>query len=79
MTRPERLLPLATALALTVGVLAGVHPMAAQAAIGIDIDVAPPGTASHCRAGTASRVRLGPGLLALERAFPCMARRLLGS
>ena len=52
MTRPEPSLPLvhiparraglAAALAMTVGVLAGLHPVAAQAAIGIDIDVAPP-------------------------------------
>jgi hypothetical protein len=52
MTGPERLLPLvhiaarraalAAALALTVGVLMGMQPMAAQAAIGIDIDVVPP-------------------------------------
>jgi len=42
MTRPERLLPLATALALTAGVLGGLHPISAQAAIGIDIDIAPP-------------------------------------
>ena len=52
MTEPERLptpvhIParraaFAAAFALTVGALLGVHPGAAQAAIGIDIDVAPP-------------------------------------
>jgi hypothetical protein len=52
MTRPEPLLPLvhtparraalAAALALALGALSGLHPATAHAAVGIDIDIAPP-------------------------------------
>jgi hypothetical protein len=42
MTRYERSLPVLAMLALTFGALAGMHTSTAQAAIGIDIDVAPP-------------------------------------
>ena len=42
MTRSERTVPVLAMLVLTLGVLAGMHPGTAQAAIGIDIDVAPP-------------------------------------
>jgi hypothetical protein len=42
MTRYERSLPVLAMLALTFGALAGMHASTAQAAIGIDIDVAPP-------------------------------------
>ncbi len=39
---PAGRVALAAALALGVGALAGLHPTPAQAAVGIDIDVAPP-------------------------------------
>jgi len=42
MTRYERSLPVLAMLALAFGALAGMHTSTAQAAIGIDIDVAPP-------------------------------------
>ncbi|MEJ0008648.1 MAG: YXWGXW repeat-containing protein [Steroidobacteraceae bacterium] len=42
MTRSKRSLSVLAAVALTLGALTGVHPSTAQAAIGIDIDVAPP-------------------------------------
>ena len=42
MTRYQRPLPFIAMLALVLGAMAGMHTTTAQAAIGIDIDVAPP-------------------------------------
>jgi hypothetical protein len=42
MTRYHRPLPFIAMLALVLGAMAGMHTTTAQAAIGIDIDVAPP-------------------------------------
>ena len=51
MTRYRRPLSFIAMLALTLGALAGLHTTSAQAAVGIDIDIAPP----------APRVEVVPG------------------
>ena len=42
MSRYQRPLPVLAALAVILGSLAGLHTTTAQAAVGIDIDIAPP-------------------------------------